>query len=101
MAAQRLAQTKPPTGVPSAAPGSVAAAPAVPRTGAPAVGAASQLPQAVPQAMPPASRPPAPEANPFDTATVVAKAVDPFDPQKTVMVERPVIPSQARGPTKT
>lgn len=101
MAAQRLAQTKPPTGVPAAAPGSVAAAPAVPRTGAPAVGAASQLPQAVGQAAAPASRPPAPEANPFDTATVVAKAVDPFDPQKTVMVERPVIPSQARGPTKT
>lgn len=90
MAAQRLAQTKPPT---AAAP-STAPAP-VPKA-APAVGAASVVPQ-------PARAPMTAESNPFDSPTVVAAAgSDPFDAQKTVMVDRPVIPSQARGgPSKT
>ena len=72
MAAQRLAQTRSSAAVSASAP---------PRPAAP-----SQVE--------PASE--------FDSPTVVASvAADPFEPQRTVMVAQPDIPSLARGPDKT
>ena len=85
-AAQRLAAR-------SSAPRPVTEAPK------PAPAAVSTAPKAAGGLSPPKGA--SQEGNPFDTPTVAVDAPggNPFDPQRTVMVDKPTIPSQARGPT--
>ena len=106
MAAQRLAQTKTGGTVPPTAATTTTTPPTAARA-VPAVGAASQVPQPAkaPKAQglaPPQGALPSADGNAFDVPTVAVQAPaagDPYASQKTVMVERPAIPSIARGPT--
>jgi chromosome segregation ATPase len=98
MAAQRLAQraSTAPTAASSppkpAAPASSPPKPAPSKSAAPTMVGALSPPHGA-----------SAEGNDFDSPTVVVAAgtADPFDPQRTVMVSKPDIPSLARGPDKS
>jgi|GEM_PF-1098298 len=110
-AAQRLAAQRTSTAPGPAAAGSVPPSTVPPRAAAPSAvpGAAGQpAPRPAAQGAPkPGLAPPqgaTGEGDPFDSPTVMVAApgapADPFDPQSTVMVAKPTIPSMARGPDK-